>query len=71
MNKKSVDGKKYIHFAIIKLRTGGGLAKNGSYVKNYESLGCVRCVTNNVAFKIHIAVSYMDKLMSVFQNTML
>ncbi len=37
--KAAVDGKKYIHFAIIKLRTGGGLAKNGSYVKNYESLG--------------------------------
>lgn len=36
--KADIDGKKYIHFAIIKLRTGGGLAKNGSIVKNYEYL---------------------------------
>lgn len=37
--KATVDGKKYIHFAVIKLRTGGGLAQNGSYVNNFESLG--------------------------------
>ena len=37
--KANVEGKKYIHFAIIKLRTGGGLAQNGSYVTNYQDIG--------------------------------
>lgn len=37
--KADIDGKKYIHFAIIKLKTGGGLSKNGSYVENYEQIG--------------------------------
>lgn len=36
--KAAVDGKKYIHFAIIKLRTGGGLPINGSVVDGYQSL---------------------------------
>lgn len=36
--KADVEGRKYIHFAIIKLRTGNGLPKNGSYVTNYQNL---------------------------------
>ena len=37
--KANVDGQKYIHFAIIKLRTGGGLPQNGSFVTNYKDIG--------------------------------
>lgn len=37
--KAEIEGEKYIHFAIIKLRTGGGLAQNGSKVINYEDIG--------------------------------
>lgn len=37
--KAIINGKKYIHFAIIKLRTGEGLPMNGSVVENYQSLG--------------------------------
>ncbi len=37
--KAEVEGEKYIHFAIIKLRTGGGLAQNGSKVINYQDIG--------------------------------
>ena len=35
---KDEDGNYYIHFAIIKIRTGGGLPKNGSTVIGYENL---------------------------------
>ncbi|MDE6968057.1 MAG: hypothetical protein K2P12_05285 [Clostridia bacterium] len=37
--KATANGQKYIHFAIIKLKTGSGMKINGSSVKNYQSLG--------------------------------
>ena len=37
--KGIVDGQYYIHFAIIKIRTGGGLPRNDSQVIGYDRLG--------------------------------
>lgn len=37
--KASVDSEKFIHFAIIKIRTGNGLPQNGSKVIGYKELG--------------------------------
>lgn len=36
---KDAEGNKYIHFAIIKIRTGGGLPQNGSQVIGAENIG--------------------------------
>lgn len=37
--KGNVNGQMYIHFAIIKIRTGDGLPKNSSKVVGYENIG--------------------------------
>ncbi len=39
------EGEKYIHFAIIRLKTADGI-KNGSTVKNYKNLGYTTSVDN-------------------------
>ncbi len=41
---KDAAGNLYIHFAIIKIRTGGGLPKNDSVVTNYKDIGYSTCM---------------------------
>lgn len=40
---KDAAGNLYIHFAIIKIRTGGGLPRNDSVVLNYQDIGYSTC----------------------------